>query len=161
MTYNKIFKSRCSMNKKSLFIFILCFLLIFVGFLVFINSENSNTVSVGDSNFKLPEGYKEGTLNSYNDVNITNGTNSFFIVEYNTTDINECLDHYKKYCHDKNLSVKIDSFSINDKAIFESKLSNDTKNVHYWFMNNNKVYSIYSWSSNSEMKNDIIKLITS
>ncbi|RPF52479.1 hypothetical protein EDC42_0008 [Methanobrevibacter gottschalkii DSM 11977] len=144
------------MDKK--WIVLTIFLVIF-GFLI-LNGLN-NSIHVGDSYFSLPEGYVEGNIVKYNDVNITNGTTSLRIIEYNDNNIQEHIDKYVNYSTNHNYSTKINNFNVDGMNVYKSEIIQNNKTFHYWFIKKDKVYEIVTWDGNSYTDNTVFNLIKS
>lgn len=149
--------------KKKVAIILLVIVLIVLCSLVFSQKENiqSNTqLKLECTTFNLPEGYYVGNPNNQGDANITNGTYSIFIAEYNESDINIHINQYKNYMMKNNKSVDIKNYTTGGIPVYESTYDNMSTN-HFWFKNNNKVYSIYAWESNKNLNNLVYGLIKS
>lgn len=147
------------MVKKTYLIVALVVILILFG-IVFLGYSD-NTVAVGDVNFKLPDGYHEGKLNKLGDVNLTNGSHSIFITKGNGNDLYKEVQKYEKYKKTENTTVTISSYKLGDKVVFKAVSDHDRNVVHYWFLKNNKVYSIYSLQENKNIDNLVADLINS
>ncbi|MBQ2832677.1 hypothetical protein [Methanobrevibacter sp.] len=136
--------------KSILFVIIIVILLVIIGFMglnMINNSTNSTqeTVLVGSSNFTLPEGYHEGESNSYGDVNITNGEISIFLLEYHDSDLNKHIGDYNNSINDENQTLSLTNFTYNNIMVYKAINNAHPNTVHYWYVCNNKTYSIYSW----------------
>ena len=154
------------MEKKfGLIIFIVILLLVIFGFMFFNQYHPENQIKVGNTIFGLPEGFHQGTNNTENDINITNGYDTLFFKECGDDNITKYINKYKKYIHDKNNNttvVKINNFTVDNILIYKSTIVNDSSTIHYWFEYNNKTYSIYTWSGNNNYNNivkDIVKTL--
>lgn len=148
------------MEKKTILIILIAiFLLIFISFMgyTYIAKEK---VTVGSVNFTLPSGFKEGIIDGEFDANITNGTHAIYINEYNDNNISKFIDEYKNEHNAKNESVLIFNLTIDGKTIYKSS-NNVTNANHYWFIENNKTYSIYNWGYTPNMDNIVFDLIKS
>lgn len=152
------------MNKKYvLMILIIVILILIIGFLIyspnFINQ--SKTINVGNSNFTMPEGYHMGEKNKFGAVSITNGSNSIFLLENEGTDVQGYIHSYEKILMGKNETMNVTIFNIDNMEIYKAISLNNTNNIHYFFIKNNKTYDIYTWDGNSNMDSTVIKLIGS
>lgn len=146
------------MDKKSIiFVLIIIILLLIVGFMGY-NLINNNkpstpeTVLVGTSNFTLPDGYYVGKSNNYGDLNITNGKISIFLLEYPDGNLSKYVVNYENSI---NQSVVLTNFTYNNIVVFKGTPSIQSNTVHYWYVCNNKTYSVYSWDYNNI--DDIVK----
>lgn len=127
--------------------------------MVYNEYTNTNTFHVGETQFILPDGYHEGHLNEVGDINITNGNNSIFFVEYNDTDIDKYIQGYSQYKSENNRSILITNFTIDNTIVYKATNKEDMNIARYFFTNNNKTYSIYNWDSNTELDNIVSNLI--
>ena len=146
------------MKKTSILVLIIFILLIAIGFMIYNEFANANSFQVGDTQFVLPEGYHVGILNRNGDVNITNGTNSLFFAEHNGTDINHYVQGYSEYKLKNNRTITIENFTIDGKFVCKATNSNNNT-ARYFFINNNKVYSIYNWDYNNKLDETVSELI--
>lgn len=155
------------MNKKlGVLVLILCIAIAGIGFFAFNGTLNSdNTFKVGSSTFKLPDGYVEGSPNQYGAQSITDGKYSVFLMEYDDTDVSKHIDEYNgDFVKNKNQTIEIINFTIDDNVIQKSYNAHNQNNVHYWFVKNGKSYEIYKWDDNPKMDyivNDLVKSIGS
>lgn len=140
------------MGKNSYLIIVLIGILIATG-IVFLNTyaQPEGTIKVGDVYFGIPEGYHEGTLNQLGDVNLTNGTNSIFIKKHDSGDLYKKIKEYEEYKKTENTTVTVSNFKINDELVYKTVSDHDANVNHYWFLKNNKVYSIYSLQKNEDI----------
>lgn len=122
---------------------------------------NQNTVKVGESTFNIPEGYREGNLNEVGAVNLTNGYSSIFLSEYNTTDVESYVEGYVKNLEDQNISVDVVNYTVDDVMVYKSDNKNDSGNIHYWFVKNNKMYTVYTWDGSKEIESVVENFINS
>lgn len=150
------------MELKSIILFVvLLFILLVGGSLIYSNYMIKDTVKVGTAEFNLPNGYKEGELNEFGAVSISNGTNTVYLSEYNSSDPQESINQYLNIKKGDNMSVYITEFDVSGSKIYKTKNLNETKNTHYWFVKDNKTYEIYSWAENPEMDNIVMEFINS
>lgn len=118
-------------------------------------------IKVGDTDFKLPDGYHEGKMNKFGAVNITNGTNSIFLFEQDDANIQKYINNYKKEIQKQNQSMTIKNFTIDNIVIYKTNNNNNPNTIHYWFVKNNKTYDVYTWDGNKDMDSIVINLIKS
>lgn len=150
------------MNKNSIFIIVILFLLIVIGILAFNSlTPQKDTVQVGSTSFVLPENFTRGQDNTFNHTSITNGHDVIFLEEYNNTDINRYVNGFKNYLSKNNDSAEVTQFNVGDVIVYKAtpKLHNTT--THYWFSVNNKVYTVYNWSIVKDMDNIVTELVKS
>lgn len=147
------------MEKKYSIILVIIVLIIIglIGHVFLFNSQK--TVDVGDTCFTLPDGYSIGNLNKDGDINITNGDSDIFINEYNDNNIDKHIDKYLASVNKTNYTFEYSNFTINNNSI--SRVDVEGKTVHYWFIINEKVYTIYSWNENDDLDSIVLGLIKS
>ena len=155
-----------NMNKKLGVALIFCILIVGIGFFAFNENLNSNKLfQVGSTNFKLPDGYVEGSPNQYGAQSITDGKYSVFLLEYDDVDVSKHIEDYnEKFVKSKNQTFEIINFTIDDNVIQKSYNAHNPNNVHYWFVKNGKSYEIYKWDDNPKMDyivNDLVKSLGS
>lgn len=150
------------MKIKHIVIILIIILIIFGGFFISTHHlNNMNTVRVGDITYTLPDGYHKINHKTLNDTCITNGKDEIFLAVYGKDNVTQYVNDYVKYKEGNNTTVNITTLNINNIVVYKSTIINDTNNVHYWFANKNKVYSIYSYVENPKRDDIIIDLITS
>lgn len=154
------------MNKERLIlIFVIFFVLIVGAFLVFSEfSDDSNTFRLDAAKFTLPEGYHSSikiTSAVAETINITNGKNVYYVVEYKEGDLNKSIKDYVKRIESKNSSVDITVFSCGGIDVYASHIENDTHTRQFWFNNHNHLYSIYTWNADNNTDNVVKFLIES
>ena len=138
------------MEKKTIFLIILMIIIaLIIGCLV-TNGFFNEKIKVGNSYFVLPNDYMISDVNSAGDISITKGNESIYIGTYDN-DNGNITKYVQEYCKSiekkNNKSVLLDNFTINN--IFVYKTTNlDTGANHYWFVNNNEIYTIYTWNEN-------------
>ena len=143
------------MNKK-LIVIILILIMLGIGFVI---ANQSNHVNVDGVNFQVPDSYK--VIDRKTSVNLTNGGDSIIILKNTTTDINNTVKQYIKSKEMQNFTVKSSKFKLNDVDVYEVNVNKTI--THYWFEKNNKVFEIYTWSTNPNtilVVNDLIKSAT-
>ena len=134
------------MEKKTYLIIVLIAIIIVMG-ITFLNplTQPEGKIKVGEVNFELPDGYYEGNLNKLGDVNLTNGTNSIFIKKHDSDDL------YKEIKDYEDTTLTVAKFKIKDELVYKTVSDHDKYVIHYWFLKNNKVYSIYSLQKNDDI----------
>lgn len=151
------------MNKKlGLLALILCIVIIGIGFFTFNGTFNTNNAfKVGSTNFKLPDGYVEGSPNQYGAQSITDGKHSIYLVEYKDADVSQHIEDYNNnFVKNKNQTIELINFTIDDNMIQKSYNAHNQNNVHYWVVKNGKTYEMYKWDDNPKMDyvvNDLVK----
>ena len=146
------------MDKKILGIIIILTIIVGAFILVYETNYVHNSVKVGNTYFTLPYGYHEVNTNGH--INITDGNTPMGLGVHEDSDIDKYIDKYIKLNEKKNVSVKIHEFKVNDVIIHKSLVENNTRVIHYWFINDGKVYEFYTWFGNSktdEVVSDLIK----
>ena len=128
------------------------------------SSDDSNTFKLDAAKFTLPDGYHSSikvTSSVAETINITNGKNVIFVVEYKKGDLNKSISDYVNRVEAKNNSVQITEFSCGGKEVYTSYIENDTHTRQYWFNDHDHLYSIYTWSANENTDNVVKSLIES
>lgn len=146
--------------KKKIIIVLLIIILLVCGIFLYYNYNlfNNNIVHVGDTNFNLPPDYYEGTTNEYGSINITNGSSTIFISEFNDTNVTKHLLEYTNFTKDQNKTITTKKYAIDDIVFYKTN-SNNFSTVHYFFVKNNHTYDIYSWDNIKNMDSIVINLI--
>lgn len=141
------------MNKiVKIAIIVILLLFLIGGFTYFTDFNQNKTIEIGKTTFSIPENYYKGNNNNLGAINLTNGTNSLFILEHETTDLHGYLVNYTDYVQkDLNQSVKVTCSTVeNSQNVYKVEKSNDTQIIHYFFVRNGKTYEIYTWDGNSQ-----------
>lgn len=149
------------MNKKFV-LFIFCVLILsFSGGSVF-SLESNSTLNLTNMGFEIPDGYYEGSLNNLGAINITNGSSSIFILEYDDANAMKYVNHYKnEIINNKHQKMDLLTFTIDDVIVYEADIKNNPLKIHYWFVKDNKTYDVYTWDGNKDIYNFIEKMIQS
>ncbi|WP_407453399.1 hypothetical protein [Methanobrevibacter sp.] len=149
------------MSKKSILIIII--VIIIIGFATYnqFYNQNSDSIKVGETEFTIPQGYSEGILNTTGDVNLTNGSNSLIIKEYDDTDIQKHINDYINANKNRNYTTKISNLTVDKINIYKSNIVNNTNTLHYWFIKHDKVYTVVTWDGNKNTDGKVIELISS
>lgn len=154
------------MKKRYLIIFLVIILFgmlgscVYADFIDFVDFDS--TFKVGNTEFVIPEGYSEGNFNEFGATNITNGTNSIFILENNDTNVMEYVHDYENYINNtRNQSMNILTFTIDDMLVYKTDNVDNPNIIHYWFVKNNKTYDIYTWDGNEKIDSIVISMIKS
>lgn len=146
---------------KKLIVIIGIILLLVAGSITFYSFSNQeNTVKVGDATFQMPDGYHVEDSKNKNVTNLTNGNENICIKEYGDKNLEKFINSYINQSEKNNKTVKISNFTVGKTLVYKSNLNNSST-VHYWFVKNNKTYTIYSWDKNPEIDSITIKLIES
>lgn len=149
------------MNKKIILIIISIIIIILLGGIIAHKQLfDTNTINIGHSEFKIPKGYHEGVKNQLDATNITNGTNTIFIYEYDDNDIIRHVNTYNNSEANQNRENNITNLTIDNLIIYKTDNINSNK-THYWFVKNNKTYDVYTWEKNNDMDSIVINLISS
>lgn len=145
-------------NKSIIIILIIIIIAVFGAFSFNTIYNHENKVNVGDTLFSLPEGFKEISSES-NKVTIKNDTSSIAIENYNDNNITKYITEYQtqKKNHDP---ITTSEFSMGDVTIYKSVITNNPRYVHYWFVENDKVYTIYTWEGNNDTDSIVVELVT-
>lgn len=151
------------MDKKYILLIFIFVILLILGFFIYSSNtlNRSDVIQVGTTNFTMPEGYHIGEKNTFGAISITNESNTIFLLENNGTNVQGYIDIYRKILIDKNESINITCFNIDNMEIYKIISLNNTQNIHYYFIKNNKTYDVYTWDGNPKMDSTVIKLIES
>ena len=130
------------MDKK--WIALICIIIIVVIALgAFYTFSTPDKVKVGDSTFKIPEGYHVDKSEDNNVTNLTDGKHNIYIKKYDDKKIQKHIESYINRSELKNKTVKISNFTVGKTLVYKTTL-NGTNTIHYWFVKNNNTYNIYS-----------------
>ena len=144
------------MEKKSITIIIL--VIIIIGCFIFYEENYlKDHAKLGTAYFEIPNGFHE--VNTPNIINITNGTHSIFIIEHKDNNIKNAIKEYKKM--KSNSSMNITNYSLGNITISKSNIVTEPNSIHYWFINNNKLYEVYTWTGNSQTDFLVNQMISS
>lgn len=155
------------MDKKKLILIFVILIVLVAGAFFLINgfSNNPNTIKFDAAEFSLPEGYHTSIKVSSSvaeTINITNGTNVIYIVEYkNEGDINQMINNYLDRMNSNNMSATVSQAHIGDTEVHVSNVENNTRIHQYWFNKNGHLYSIYTWNGDNNTDAIINSLIES
>ena len=151
------------MDKKYILLIFIFVILLILGFFIYSSNtlNRSDVIQVGTTNFTMPEGYHIGEKNTFGAISITNESNTIFLLENNGTNVQGYIDIYRKILIDNNESINITCFNIDNMEIYKIISLNNTQNIHYYFIKNNKTYDVYTWDGNPKMDSTVIKLIES
>ena len=151
-----------TMKKSYLIILIVVIILLLFGFIMYASPfSQAKTLTVGNCTFDMPDGYSENGTNKYGATAITNGTNTIFLLEQNSSDVNKYVKEYEMSIKDKNESMKIQNLTIDGVKIYKTDNKDNPNTVHYWFVKGNHTYDIYKWDANKKMDNTVMNLIAS
>lgn len=139
-------------------VLLIIFLLIIMGFLLFNNFSTQNTVKVGDANFLLPNGYKEDGVNKFGALTITNGTNQFYIIKHDDSNVSRHISEYEKLVKEKNESMTIKNITMSNTIFYKTNNIDNPQVVHYWFVKNGNTYEIYKYNENNEFESQVMYL---
>ena len=136
-------------------------LLLIVNFTIINPINTENKVTVGSTNFILPEGYIQGDTNTFDAVNITNGTNTVFISESDDDNITKVVRSYRKNIENKGQTMTVDRFHMDNYIFYKTNNVDNPGNIHYFFEKNNKVYDVYCWDGNADLGSIALELAKS
>lgn len=146
------------MNKK--YIALICvILIIIIGFLAYTNFANQNNLKLNKTTFHLPEGFHENGLTTTGDVNVTNGYESIYFHEYNNSDVKNCVNSYIHERKESNFTPILTNFTAGNTTVYKTTIANQTHSIHYWFVKNDNVYSVYTWDGNKKTDKLVTDLI--
>ena len=145
------------MDKK--WIALICIIIIVVIALgAFYTFSTPDKVKVGDSTFKIPEGYHVDKSEDNNVTNLTDGKHNIYIKKYDDKKIQKHIESYINRSELKNKTVKISNFTVGKTLVYKTTL-NGTNTIHYWFVKNNNTYNIYSGDKNPKIDSIVVNLI--
>ena len=147
------------MEKKYIILLLVLFLI--VGLVAYFNFYNPDEIRVGDSKFHLPDGYHEGAVRENGDINITNQYTSVFIHQYEDDNAVKYAHDYIKERNESNFTANLMNFTAGDKTVYKTTIVGQPQSLHYWFVQNGKAYTFYTWDGNDNMDLLIKDMITS
>ena len=148
---------------KILIIIIIALFLAVFAFSMFssdLSDQNSEKVENIVLKFELPENYYEGKINKNGDMNITNGNDTIFLSEFDAKDLNKSITAYEEYCIKNNYTILKSNLTVNNINIYKFEDSH-SGSTHYWFVKDDKGYSIYTWQKVNGIDNIVEDLIVS
>lgn len=145
--------------KKIIGILIIVLIIIICGVTLF-NSFN-NDVTVGNTTFSLPNGFQNAGFTDSGNVNISNGYESIYIHEFDDNNITKHVNEYVNDRIENNFTSNLTNFTVGNKVVYKTVIINQTHSMHYWFINDNKTYSIYTWDGIPKMDQIVSDLILS
>lgn len=149
------------MEKSKINILVIIGLLIFICSLTYLTFDTNDLMDVDGVKFTIPSGYHESAIKDGNlKANLTDGIHLLYIGVYNDSDVNK---HVNDYVNEKsnttNETINLSNFTI-DGLVIHKSFSEKTNAIHYWFVKNGKVYTVYNWGGdNSKMDSTFVKLI--
>lgn len=147
------------MNKKFIIIPIVILIILSIGLLKFTEFSEQPLI-VEDITLNMPNGYHQGDLTKDGMVNITNGTNYIFVTSYNDTNITGYVNAYANERQAENQTVTTSKLTINNILVYKS-VNNNLGYHHYWFINGDKVYTIFNWDKNPNIGEIVNEMISS
>lgn len=147
-------------KSKILIIVIIIVVALFAIFFNPITNPTDNFIKVGDATFDLPNEYHENKTDS-GELSITDGSHSIYFKEYNDSNITDYVLGYENFKLEKGYNSTITNFTIDGTQIYKLTVPSEPGNTQYWFIHNDKVYSIYSWTYTPEIDSIVINLIKS
>ena len=147
------------MKMKYVIIIIAVILLLSIGFFVYENYSNQNTIKVDNAIFAMPEGFH--FAGDAKDLTITDGSSSIGFLSHDGKNLTKHVNEYIKLKKKDNFSTHIENFTVNDVFVSKSNVVGDNKTVHYWFVVKDKVYEIFTRDANSNTENIIKDIISS
>ena len=152
------------MNKKLIMIVMAVLILLVMSVTVYafpFFDDEGETFTVGNCTFDMPEGYSLNGTNKFCATAITDGENTIFILEQNSSNVNKYIKEYENQIKEKNESMKIQNMTIDDMKIYKTDNKDNPNTVHYWFVKGKNTYDIYKWDNNKKMDSIVIDLIGS
>lgn len=131
------------MEKKSLILIIVCIIVFsFVSLTYAGIIKQEQSVHVGDINFKLPEGYKYIGVNKQGYQRASNGLDTISFESYKDDNVSQHIKDYEKYCKSKNMTLNMSNFTTNNILVYKGVTN--TNSTHYWFVYDDKTYTVFS-----------------
>ncbi|MBR3139447.1 MAG: hypothetical protein IKF11_01080 [Methanobrevibacter sp.] len=150
------------MNKKLIMVLMAIAILLIMSVAVYaIPFFGPEILTVGNCSFDMPDGYSLNGTNKYCATAISNGTNTIYLLEQNSTDVNKYIKEYENSIKEKNESMKIQNLTIDGMKIYKTDNKDNPNTVHYWFVKGNHTYDIYKWDANKKMDTTVMNLINS
>ena len=149
------------MNKKYTIVIIIIVILMFIGFTEYTKiSHDEKVINLNGTNFTIPDKYHESGSNKNGHINITNGTNSFFIGYYKDPYIKSHINEYFNYSSNKNQTVSFSNLTVENNLVYKT-VNNQNHVRSYWFEKNNQTYLIHDGGDNSIEESTFLDLIKS
>ena len=133
-------------------------MLFIAGFAYNMYMTEKNTIKVGNSIFDLPSGYSK-EMKSNTEGIIKNKADTIGIQEYADNNIKKYVNEYNVTKEKTGERLIIKTYKVNNTQVYKSTNMNNTRFVHYWFVNNNKVYTVYTWHDNNNTDKIVSHLI--
>ena len=149
------------MEKPKMNMLVIILLLIFICSLTYFAFSQNNVMVIDGVKFTIPTGYHEGELNDKNlKVNLTDGTHLLYMEVYNDTNVSKHVNDYLNLkSNTSNETISISNFNVDNLNVYKS-FSEQTNAIHYWFVKNGKVFTVYNWGGdNSKMDSTFFRLI--
>lgn len=148
------------MEKQKINIIVIILLLIFVCSITYVAFSPNDVIEVSGVKFKVPSGYHEGELKDKNlKVNLTDGSHMLYISVYNDTDVSKHIGEYINLVSN-NSTIHISNFTTDDHIDIYRSFNEENNATHYWFIKNEKVYSVYNWGGkNTKIDSNFFCLI--
>ena len=146
--------------KILIIIIIVLFLAVFAFNMFSSDLLSQNSENVENIKFELPENYYEGSINKNGDINITNGNDTIFLSEFDAKDLNKSITSYEDYCLKNNYTILKSNLTMGNVNIYKFEDANSGSS-HYWFVKDDKGYSIYTWQKVDGIDNIVEDLLVS
>ena len=151
------------MERKTILIILSVVIILAIGGVYILNNQNfqeNNQVKVGSALFVLPNGFHE--VNSSDaGVIISDDKTMFKIFNYDDNEIDKYVNQYNDSKSEENIPVVINNLTIGDYWVYKANAADNPYVVHYWFVFNHKVYSIYTEDGNKNTDGFVSDLIKS
>ena len=121
---------------------------------------------MGNAFFDLPNDYQMASTSikhtkDYVSINITNKKNTISILEYKDDNLEKYFQNYYNKKINISDSLEITNLTINNITVRRSIDTLDNNFIHYWFINNGKVYEIYTWNADEDFDKNVEFMINS
>lgn len=145
------------LEKKSIAVILLA-VIIFGCFILYEENYLKNHAKLGTAYFEIPAGFHE--VKTDNMINLTNGTHSIFIIEHKDNNTKNAIKEYKNM-KGNNYSISIINHTVGNITVSKSNILNEPNSIHYWFINNQKLYEVYTWTGNAQTDFLVNQIISS
>ena len=123
--------------------------------------NNQNEIDFGNTKFYLPNGFQESGVIESGDINASNGYESIYFHKYNDTELTEHVNAYVNERKADNFTPILTNFTVNDTLVYKTVIVNQTHSMHYWFIKDGTVFSVYTWDGIPKMDQIVSDLVVS
>lgn len=133
-------------------------IIVSAGFFIF---NDPHQVKIGDSTFKISDGYE--VRDNGETIDVSNAISSISFNKNAKGNINENIDNYVTTKKNRdNTTVIIKNYTVDNVIVYKSETVNDNSTSYYWFMsNNNDLIVLSTWAKNENTDSLVSEIIRS